>query len=98
MYPPKEDQPDYFVEGIDYFAIPAEVEPSEGDRRAHAAANHESKMGKRKKLLARKDVQDLINEMDPVSCGLPCETATASPEVLKLTEEYKELFPEKLPP
>ena len=64
-----------FPEGIDYFAMPAEVEPSEGDRRALAAANPERKMGKRKKLSARKDVQDLINEMDPASCGLPCQPA-----------------------
>ena len=57
------------MEGIDYLAIPAEVEPSEGDRRALAAANPEHKMGKRKKLSALKDVHDLIKEMDPVSSG-----------------------------
>ena len=57
--------------------MPAEVEPSEGDRRALAAANPERKMSNRKKLSARKDVQDLIKEMDPASCGLPCQTAHA---------------------
>ena len=36
--------------------------------------------------------------MDPASCGLLCQTAPEQPEVLKLNEEYKELFPEKLPP
>ena len=60
LYPMKDVQPDYLLEGIDYFAIPAEVESSEGDRSALAAANTERKMGKRKKLSARKDVQDLI--------------------------------------
>ena len=54
VYPLKDVQPDYFRECIDYFAIPAEVEPSEGNRRALAAANPERKMGKRKKLSARK--------------------------------------------
>ena len=54
-------------------------------------------MGKRKKPSARQDVQDLIKEMDPASCGLPCQTAPVPPEVIKLNEEYKELFPEKLP-
>ena len=60
VYHLKDVQPYYFMEGIDYFAIPADVEPSEGDRSALAAANTERKMGKRKKLSARKDVQDLI--------------------------------------
>ena len=55
-------------------------------------------MGKRKKLSARKCVQDLLKEIDPASCVLPCQTAPVPPEVLKLNEEYNELFPEKLPP
>ena len=67
VYHPNDEQPDYFLEGIVYFAMPAEVEPSEVDRRALAAANLERKMGKRKNLSARKDVQDLIKEMDPAS-------------------------------
>ena len=81
-YSPKEEltkiasrQPEYLVQGVDYFFTPMEVEHSEGDRRAHAAANPECKLCKRKKLSARKNVQDLIKEMDPTSCGLPCQTA-----------------------
>ena len=54
-------------------------------------------MVKRNKLSARKDGQDLINEMDPASCGLQCQTAPAPLEVLKQNEEYQDLFPEKLP-
>ena len=54
-------------------------------------------MGKRKKLSARKDVQDLIKEMDPASCGLRCQTAPVPPEVIKLNDEHKELFLEKFP-
>ena len=64
-YPPTEDQTknaswqrDYFLEKIDYFAMSMEVDPSEGDRHALAVANPERKMGKRKKLSARKDVQE----------------------------------------
>ena len=87
VYPPKEYQPDYFLEGINYLAIPADVRPSEGDRRTLAAANPERKMGKRNKLSARKDVQDLIKKMDPASCGLPCQTAPVPTEVLQLNEE-----------
>ena len=98
VYSSKDKQPHYFLEGIEYFAMPAEVEPSEGDRRALAAANPERKMGKRKKLSARKNVQDMIKEMYPASCGLPCQTAPVPPEVLKLNEEYKETLPPGLPP
>ena len=100
--PQKEDQPriaswqpDYFYEGMDYFAMPMEFEPSEGDRRAHAAAKPERNMGKRKKLSARNDVRDLIKEMYPASCVMPCQSEPVPPEVLELNEEYKELFPEK---
>ena len=85
------------MKDIDYFAMPAEVEPYEGDHRALAAANPERKMGERKKLSARKDVQDLFKEMDPSSCGLTCQTAPVPPEVLTLNNECKEFFPEKLP-
>ena len=53
--------------------------------------------GKRKKLSARKDVQNLIKELDPLSCGLPCQTAPVPPEDVNLNEEYKELFPESKP-
>ena len=77
--------------------MPAEVEHSEDDRRALAAANQERKIGNRKKLSARKYVQDLIKEMDPASCGQPCLTAPVHTEALKLNDEYKELFQEKLP-
>ena len=105
VYPPEDIQPeiaswqsDYFLEGIDYFVIPTEVKPSEWDRRALAAANMERKMGKRKKLSARKDVQDLIKEMDPALCGLPCQTAPVPHEVLALNDEHMELFPETSPP
>ena len=55
-------------------------------------------MGKRKKLTARKDVQELIKNMDPASCGPSCQTAPVPPEVLKLNEEFKDLFPKDLPP
>ena len=54
-------------------------------------------MGKSKKLSARKDLQDMIKELDQASCLLPCQTAHVPPEVLKLTVEYKEMFPEKVP-
>ena len=98
VYPRNDEHTYCFLDGIDYFAMPAEVEPSEWDRRALAAANPERKMCKRKKRSARKDVQDMIKEMDPASCGLPCQTASVPPEHFKLNEEYKRLFPEKLPP
>ena len=74
-----------------------EFEPSEWDRRAFAAANQDRKMVKRNKLSARKDGQDLINDMDPASCGLQCQTAPAPLEVLRQNEEYQELFPEQSP-
>ena len=73
-----------YFEEIDCFALPAEVEPSDWDRRALAAANPERIMGKRKKLSARNDVQDLIKGMDPARCGPPCQTAPAPPEVIML--------------
>ena len=86
VHPTKEDQPrfsswqpDYFFEGIDYFAMLKEFEPSEWDRRALASANPEHKFGKRKKLSAQKDVRGLINEMESTSCGLPCHTAPVPP-------------------
>ena len=43
------------------------IRTCEWDRRAFAAANPERNMVKRNKLSARKDGQDLINEMDPAS-------------------------------
>ena len=55
--------------------MPMEFEPSKGVRRAFAAANPERKMGKRNKLSARKDGQDLIKEMDTASCDLQFLTA-----------------------
>ena len=89
MYPSDDDQPkiaswqpDYFLEGIDYLVMPADVDPSEEDRRALAAVNLECKIGKRKKLSERKDAQELSKEMDPASCGLPCQTAPVAHEVL----------------
>ena len=72
-----------------------EGEHSEVDRCAPASANPERKMGKRNKLSARKDVQDLIKEIDPSSCGMPCQSEHVPLEVLELNEEYNELFPEK---
>ena len=87
-------QPDYFFEGIDCFTMPNEFEPSEGYRRAHAAARPERNMGKRKKLSARNDVRDLIKEMYPASCEMQCNTAPVPPEILKLNDVYNELFPE----
>ena len=71
-----------------------EVKPSEGDRRALAAANPEHKVGKRNKLSAQNDVRGLINEMEPTSCGLQCHTAPVPPEILKLNDVYNEIFPE----
>jgi len=47
---------------------PEEVEPTEQDRRSSADVGHEKKAGRRKMLSARKDVQDLIKEMDPAYC------------------------------
>jgi len=44
---------------------PEKVEPTEQDRRSAADVGHEKEAGMRKKLSARKDVQDLIKEMDP---------------------------------
>ena len=63
------------------------VKPSEWDRRALAAVNPKRKIGKRKKLSSRKDVQDLNKEMDSASCGLQCQTAHVPTEDLKLNEE-----------
>ncbi|MGV0951482.1 MAG: dUTP diphosphatase, partial [Azonexus sp.] len=74
-----------------------EVEPSPSDRRRLAAADPDRKMGKRKKLTARKEVQELIKNMDPATCGPPCQTAPVPPEILKLNEEFKDLFPTDLP-
>jgi hypothetical protein len=76
----------------------ADVVPSEADRRALAAASPDRKMGKRKKLSARKDVQELIAGMDPAACGPPCLTAAVPACILELNEEYKDLFPEQMPP
>ena len=88
--PPKGPTP-----GSDVCALSdADVEPSARDRRVLEAANPERKMGKRKKLSARKDVQELIAGMDPASCGAPCSTAPVPKCILKLNEEYKDLFPE----
>jgi hypothetical protein len=46
-----------------------EVDVSERDRRALAAANPNRKIGKRKKFTARKEIHDIIANMDPASCG-----------------------------
>ena len=75
-----------------------EVDISDRDRRTLAAANPERNMGKRKNLATRKEVQDIIAGMDPASFGHPCMTVPVPPEVLKLNEEYKDLFPSQLPP
>ena len=45
VYPLNDVQLDYFLEGIDYLAMQVDVEHSEGDRRALAAANQERNMG-----------------------------------------------------
>ena len=58
---------------------------------------HEKKSGRRKKLSARKDVQDLINDMDPASCVTPVQTAVVPEVILRLNDEYKDLFQSALP-
>ena len=85
------------MEVIEYFAIPAEGEQSERNSRALAAANPERKMGKRKKISALKDIQNLNKEMDPTSRGLQCQTAPVPTQVLKLNEVYKKLFRRNYP-
>ena len=51
---------------------PEEAELTDQGRRSAAYVGPEKKSWRRKKLSARKDVQDLINEMDPASCGHRC--------------------------
>ena len=85
-----------FLGRIDYFAMTVDVQHSESDRRALAAANPERMMGTRQNLSARNDVQDLIDEMYTASCGLQCQTAPVHHYVIKLNEECKELFQESL--
>ena len=87
-----------------FLAVPADkgatqaTDVSDRDRRVFASANPDQKVGKRKKLTARKEVQVIIAHMYPASCGPPCKTAPVPAEVLKLNEEYKDLFPAQLPP
>ena len=57
----------------------------------------EKKSWRRKKLSARKDVQDLIKDMDHASCGQPVQTAVVPEVILRLNDEYKDLFPSALP-
>ena len=92
--PPAEPTP-----GSDARALmDADVVPSEADRRALAAASPDRKLGKRKKLSARKDVQELIAGMDHAACGPLCLTAAVPACILELNEEYKDLFPGQMPP
>ena len=44
------------------------------------------------------DVQDLIKEMDPASCGPHLQTAEVHEVILKLNEEFKDLSPCASPP
>ena len=87
-----------------FLAVPVEIgatqstDVSDTDRRVFTSANPDQKVSKRKKLTARKEVQVIIAHMDPASCGPPCMTAPVPAEVLKLNEEYKDLFPAQLPP
>ena len=71
---------------------------SDRERLSLASASPERKMGKRKTLAARRDVQEFIKDMDPATCGPPCMSTPVPPEILKLNEEYKDLFPTELPP
>ena len=64
----------------------ADVVPSEADR-ALAAASPDRKLGKRKKLSARKDVQELIAGINPAACGPPCLTAAVPACILEHNEE-----------
>ena len=77
---------------------PEEVEPTEQDRRSATYVGPEKKAGRCKKLSARKDVQDLIKEMDPASCGPLVQTAEVPEVILRLNDEYKDLLPCALPP
>ena len=45
----------------------------------------------RKKLSARKDVQDLVKDMDPASCGPPVQTAVVPEVILRLNDENKKV-------
>jgi hypothetical protein len=72
--PVPSDEPDLEVQSegaqldsLDVHA-PEEVEPTEQDRRSAAFVGPEKKSWRRKKLSARKDVQDLIKDKDPASC------------------------------
>ena len=48
-------------------------------------------------LTPREVVQKLIQGIYTATYGTPGETAPVSPEMLKLNEEFKDLFPDKLP-
>ena len=67
------DRRDQYANGAQLDSLeahdPEEVEPTEQDRRSAAFVGTGKQSGRRKKLSARNDVQDLIKEMDPASCG-----------------------------
>ena len=90
--PVPSDEPDLEVQSegaqLDslYVHAPEEVKPTEQDRRSAAFVGHEKKSGRRKNLSARKDVQDLIKDMDTASCGPPVKTAVVPKVILRLID------------
>ena len=73
-----------------------EVDLPEQERGFLAAVTDQPSRRKRK-LSTRKDVQDIIKDMDPALCGPQCQEIPVPPEVLKLNEEFADLFPKELP-
>ena len=61
-----------------------EVELNEQNQLTAPYAGQEKMLGRRKKLSARNDVQDLINEMDPASCGPAVQTAEVPYVIIRL--------------
>ena len=77
---------------------PEEVEHTKQNRGSAAFVGPEKKSWRRKKLSSHKDVRDLIKDMDPASCGPPVQTAVVPEVILRLNDEYKDLFQSALPP
>ena len=50
----------------------------------------------KRKLTPRKALQLKIKDMDPAECGPLCATAPLPEVMLKLKEEFEEVFPEKM--
>ena len=73
------------------------IEPSQTYK--EAVTQLATKLPKRqRKTTPRKELALKIKDMDPAECGPPCATAPVPDQILKLKQEFADVFPEKMPP